>query len=218
MSHVSRVLVQASQSISIAHPVQQLVITNGLPNWLYIRVGGSDLPTASNADIAVAPLSMGAFPIVPTRNFGIAVGDVTILAVTNVPITQAVCMFYEDAQPVTLGQVPLSPGGFRYRKILNQAATLTSGSSWQVDLSNFTFFRYIVSTPTSGVWWTVAISSVSSTVPAVQFQIIRTFIINTNGSLALSGIAGSVLLMFLNCQDSSGNPASITLTDQMEAW
>lgn len=212
MSHVTKVTVTTSQQVSITHPVQQLVITNGLPSWLYIRVGGSDLPNAQSADITVAPMSAGSFAVVPTRNFGIAVGDVTVLATTNVPITQAVCMFYETPVPVTLGQVPLSPGGFRYRQTLHDAQVLSSLSTWSVDLSNFTHARYVVSgAVVAGNAWQISAQSISVD-PSLPSQLALTQPSNQGGVRMIEFPAGCVLRLQLFAN------VSVTITDQVEAW
>lgn len=218
MPHASKVIVNASQSIAVAHIVQQIVITNGLPNWLYMRLGGSDLPGASNADVSIAPLSMASIPVVPTRNFGITVGEATILAVTNVPIKQAVIVFYEQPIPVTLGQVPLSPGGFRYRQVLSSGITRSDGDVWSVDLSNFTYFRYyVLGQGPSGRFWALLLRSVSVGI-ANPVPLGKTFPQNDVGHAALAGNAGCVLQISLECQLASGAASSITLTDQVEAW
>ena len=217
MAHVSRVIVNTSQSVAIDHMVQQVVITNGLPNWLYMRVGGSDLPGASNADISIAPLAQGSWPVVPTRNFGITVGDATILATTNVPIKQAVISFYEQPIPVMLGQVPLSPGGFRYRQVLSNGITRSDGDVWSVDLSNFVQFRYYVINATASRFWSIQLQSIS--VGAINpVPLGSTFPQNTIGQAALAGRAGCVLQMALTCQLPNGSASSLTLTDQVEAW
>ncbi len=222
MAHVSKLLIKQSQSVAIDHVVQQLVVNNGLPNWLYIRVGGSDLPTAGNADIAVAPLSMGSWPIVPTRNFGIAVGDVTIVTATTVPITQAVCMFYETPIPTTLGQVPLSPGGFRSRQILNgtptAGTTKNNGDTWSVDLSNFTFFRYtVIGIPSGGNTWDILLVLIPFGA-AVGGFIAKTFPRNDTGSMVIQGPAGTLLRMSLECTTPAGGFGSISMVDYIEAW
>jgi hypothetical protein len=84
--------------------------------------------TAANAQIAVPPLSEKSITLPPSTHVDIVLGTQTVMAATNVPITQALLTLYEYAVPTNLGAAPLSPGGFRYSETVVAAGVRDAGA------------------------------------------------------------------------------------------
>jgi hypothetical protein len=56
-------LTTATGSFQSTYPVAQIYINNPTRGNIYIRLGGNDFPTATNADFAIGPLTDRAFPV-----------------------------------------------------------------------------------------------------------------------------------------------------------
>jgi hypothetical protein len=100
--------------------------------------------TASNAQIAVPPLSEKSITLPPSDHIDVVVGTRTVMISTSIPVTSAIFTCYEYAVPTNLGVAPLSPGGFRYHELLHLFAAIPSGTLLERDLSNFAMARYTI--------------------------------------------------------------------------
>lgn len=172
-------------------------------------------PIATNAPVVIPPLSEKSINIPPSTILALGVSDQTIQVTTNVPVTRALATFYEYYTALSVGAAPLSPGGFRYQAQIHNAAVVADGDSWQVDLSNFSTFRYSAYFTGFRAWMITAFDSVTATL----FPIASSALGFDTDKRVVVGQAGTKITFKINVwtRYGVGGPA-LQLTDYLEAW
>jgi hypothetical protein len=119
---------------------RQVKVSNMLPRWLYLRTGGTDIPTAGNCDIAVPPMTEMTEPISPTSMVSVGLGVVIVTLGQQVESNKAILTFYDTAQPGAVGSIDLNPtriGNMAQQKFVAPGSYTTAFPVTMVHVSNY---------------------------------------------------------------------------------
>lgn len=106
--------VSASRSFSLDWRARGVIVNNPTGNFLYLRMGGTDAPTVSNADYIVSPYQVLSSPAPACNQFAIAVGAA---AMQSSPDASAQITFLD--QEIAYGITQLSLPGYGFQPIEN---------------------------------------------------------------------------------------------------
>jgi hypothetical protein len=141
MSDERRYDVLAPQVIQLQRfTARQVKVSNMLPRWLYLRTGGTDIPTAGNCDIAVPPMTEMTEPISPTSMVSVGLGVVIVTLGQQVESNKAILTFYDSAQPGAVGSIDLNPsrmGNMAQQKFVAPGSYTMAFPVTMVHVSNY---------------------------------------------------------------------------------
>ena len=86
------------------------MISNLLPSWLFVRIGGTDIPSASSCDWAIPPMTAQIIPLPATNIISVGVGVPLVTLGQQVMAGQgAIVTLYDVPTPVAVGSMDLNP-------------------------------------------------------------------------------------------------------------
>jgi hypothetical protein len=103
--------VTASQTINLDQFfARQITVNNLLASWIWLRLGGTDIPNQSNCDLAVPPFTSQTLPVSATNQIAVGVGPALVTLGAAVAAGQvATITLYDQPQPGALGSINLNP-------------------------------------------------------------------------------------------------------------
>ena len=106
-----RFTITASQVLSLqTFFARQAMISNLLPSWLFVRIGGTDIPNAASSDWAVPPMTAQIIPLPATNIISVGVGAPIVTLGQQVMAGQgAIVTLYDVPTPVAVGSMDLNP-------------------------------------------------------------------------------------------------------------
>lgn len=212
----------SSQSVNLPFSAQSVLIENPTGNWLYLRIGGNDIPSAAGADKVCPPFTNFSTAVSPTNNFGVAIGIQPISQPIQSPAQVATITFFDEPQPQFLSPLPVSSSLYRYREVLHDPLTLPTATTQTLtrDLSGFNNIRYSLNVVTaiSGIYKIERQPFVGTKTPlaVVVFNPALSTPLGVAGTYSqqAAGVFSQVLITYQN----SGGAGDIVLTDTLEAW
>jgi len=161
MQTVRRTINSNSQpeAISTQFQAQAIHVSNPTPQWIFIRVGGSDPASSANYDLMITPFSFGQYVIAPS-----AVFSVSPVTIGNIPFNlstygRCVVTFYDNQPNNQIAVTSIRD------EVLTPLVTVGEG---------FT-------SPTSTTYTLV-------TCPSGKLLVIKSFSISFNSTYAITGI------------------------------
>ncbi len=120
---------------------RHVTVNNLLPSWLFMRFGGTDLPTQGNCDLAVPPYTSQTTPAPTTNQVAVTIGPALVTIGQQVTVGQvATITFYDEPQSGSMGSINLNPtrlGQMVQQSFVGAGSYTLAFPAAQVHVSNY---------------------------------------------------------------------------------